>query len=491
MAERFSDMLRDRRRNMGLSIQQVANTIKIRPQIIEYFETGDFDAMPPRGYAQGMISSYARFLGLNPRTVVGAYFDELTEYEHGGDFGSGRLRGPVSDPNVQSDTSKGRFMLVDSRITPSPPPSRYGQRPQQAGYVSESRSSHEPQSVSNLRAPGYRGARRGPSGPEGDRAQGGGAYPRGPRGARGGMDSAPQRERGRSSAARGPRGARGGGEPRRSPARRGRDASAAARPGRSRGGSRPSGSRRPSARSSVFGTLDPRFIMGGVGLLVVLLVLVIMLVRGCASQPSGSSAQTGGSSQDQSQQASSSDSSSSSSSDSSASDSSSGDSSATDGSATSSSSATDTSQADTATEAKVKVSLAKGKTSWIEIRLDGGLVYADTPVGPWSKTYTVTQSIEISANNPGDVTVTRDGTKVRYGQRTSGVGRITITVGKQSGSESSADANASSNASNASNAGASSSTGTATGSSSSANASESKSSDTSSSDSGTDSTGTA
>ncbi|MFR7670255.1 MAG: helix-turn-helix domain-containing protein [Collinsella sp.] len=42
MAARFGDMLLEQRRRMGLSIQQVANTIKIRPQIIEFFETGNF-----------------------------------------------------------------------------------------------------------------------------------------------------------------------------------------------------------------------------------------------------------------------------------------------------------------------------------------------------------------------------------------------------------------------------------------------------------------
>ena len=60
MAARFGDMLLEQRRRMGLSIQQVANTIKIRPQIIEFFETGNFASMPPRGYAQGMISSSRR-----------------------------------------------------------------------------------------------------------------------------------------------------------------------------------------------------------------------------------------------------------------------------------------------------------------------------------------------------------------------------------------------------------------------------------------------
>ena len=63
MSARFGEMLLTRRRERGMSIQQVSNAIKIRPQIIEYFETGNFASMPPRGYAQGMISSYARFLG--------------------------------------------------------------------------------------------------------------------------------------------------------------------------------------------------------------------------------------------------------------------------------------------------------------------------------------------------------------------------------------------------------------------------------------------
>ena len=49
MAARFGDMLLEQRRRMGLSIQQVANTIKIRPQIIEFFENGNFASMPPRG----------------------------------------------------------------------------------------------------------------------------------------------------------------------------------------------------------------------------------------------------------------------------------------------------------------------------------------------------------------------------------------------------------------------------------------------------------
>ena len=145
MAARFGEMLQNRRRQMGLSIQQVANTVKIRPQIIEFFEMGDFSSMPPRGYAQGMISSYARYLGLNPREVVEAYFDELRVYEQTTSSAGGCFQDAAGYVSPRSASATGRFMMVE------PPRSRYGQRPPQAGYVSEAHSGHEPQRVGRPR----------------------------------------------------------------------------------------------------------------------------------------------------------------------------------------------------------------------------------------------------------------------------------------------------------------------------------------------------
>ncbi len=138
MAARFGDMLLEQRRRMGLSIQQVANTIKIRPQIIEFFETGNFASMPPRGYAQGMISSYARFLGLNPREVVNAYFDELMAYERETSQQGGRFQDAAGYVNSRSSVDNGRFLMVQGGRS-----TRYGQRPQQAGYITETGSGEE------------------------------------------------------------------------------------------------------------------------------------------------------------------------------------------------------------------------------------------------------------------------------------------------------------------------------------------------------------
>lgn len=88
---------------------------------------------------------------------------------------------------------------------------------------------------------------------------------------------------------------------------------------------------------------------------------------------------------------------------------------------------TDSSTA-TASQKVVKISLAKGKTSWIEVKVDGVSQYADTPVGPYEAEYTPTKSIEITVDNPSDVQVTENGDKVRWDSKTSGVGRVTITV---------------------------------------------------------------
>ena len=79
-------------------------------------------------------------------------------------------------------------------------------------------------------------------------------------------------------------------------------------------------------------------------------------------------------------------------------------------------------------ETKVKISIAKGKTSWLEIKLDGKSVYGDTVVGPFEQEYTVTQSMEITVDKPADVTITKNGEKVRYDSKSAGVARVTITA---------------------------------------------------------------
>lgn len=418
MTRHFGEMLLERRRQMGASIQQVANVIKIRPQIIEYFETENFAAMPPRGYSQGIIAGYARFLGLNPREVVDAYFDALHEYERNGSGGRvGRFQDAAADANPRSSNAAGRYMMVNSV-----PASRYGQRPPQAGYVSESSSAHEPVSASRLRPvntadsrrrssqggydPALRSRTRRPDGyPASDqrdprarapRSQDGRPYrdPRGPRGAY--PDQRPVR---RASGGQPPRGGVGRGQA-------------------SRSGSRPS-QQGP----------DMKFLaIMALGILI-LIALVMVLLRGCAPKPEAAGS---ASSTPSAQKADSKDASEDSNDVDEGTDSSADEGDDADEASSSEDKTNKSSKDEEPKETVVKVKLKeKGAVAWIEVKLDGKIVLGKQVVGPFEEEFKVETQIDITTNTPSAVAIYKNGDKVRYDTKVSGVGKVSILAPKK------------------------------------------------------------
>ena len=69
-------ILREARERKGYELATVARRLRIRPDILEAIENGDFANMPPRGYTRNMVNAYARLLGLNPTEIVHMYLDE-------------------------------------------------------------------------------------------------------------------------------------------------------------------------------------------------------------------------------------------------------------------------------------------------------------------------------------------------------------------------------------------------------------------------------
>lgn len=452
MAARFGDMLLEQRRRMGLSIQQVANTIKIRPQIIEFFENGNFASMPPRGYAQGMISSYARFLGLNPREVVNAYFDDLMAYERETSQQGGRFQDAAGYVNSRSSVDNGRFLMVQGGRS-----TRYGQRPQQAGYVTETGSSEEIRSqrdrfrstpVPEERAlPAARGVARDPRVGYGD----GGYSDRGYRGVssgrpRGGyadadttqvtprLRSQSQPYSQRSIAPRsGQRNYQGRGElasrsgqrnMQRQGSYRGRSDNNRGRmpQGTGRGGSNRG---RGGGRAPQSNGFDPRIVYASIGAVALLLiVLIVVLLRGCGASAPEKTPETPVATKTTTKKSSKETESVDDDTDK-----------ATDES-TESGTAKTTAKKEENEVTKVKISVAKGKTAWIEVKVDGKSVYGAQATGPFEQEYTPESSIEITTSKPSDVTVTKNGEKVRYDTKTSGVARVTITVPKKETTES-------------------------------------------------------
>lgn len=418
---RFSEILLRRRKQLGLSIPQAAKVLRMRESVLEAFEDGDFERLPALGYAQGMISSYARYLGLDPRELTALYEREHADY--------------VSDATGRPPT--GLASLSDE--------------PGYARRSSTTVSAPRPtSSATPLVGSGYDAGRRGRDGSWDHEDVGRrytkrtpGDYGSAPRGGRPGrrphgespaadryghyssdittrrVDSGQYRDDLRfendarayraASTRSGRQASRSLSQPERPNVRR-RQAPGPDRDPRSRNRRREP---QPTGMAGLVGAFfsdSRRAVVVIVALLAVMLGLIIVFsVRSCASGGQGNRQQV---------------------------------SVVTTSAATST--ATTVSQADQQAlseaasrkaalsamaaqqETKVKVSVAAGATTWVEIVNDGEQQEATTVSGPWEQEYTVTKSIEIQVADPSNVTVEKNGESQPWPASSAGVSKLTI-----------------------------------------------------------------
>jgi cytoskeleton protein RodZ len=69
----LGDTLRDRRISLGISLETAENDTKIRARLLEALEGGGYDKLPDPGYVRGYVSSYARYLELDPIPLLAMY----------------------------------------------------------------------------------------------------------------------------------------------------------------------------------------------------------------------------------------------------------------------------------------------------------------------------------------------------------------------------------------------------------------------------------
>jgi len=75
----IGEVLREKRKQKGLHVKQVAETIRIRVEYIKALETGDYGAFPSEVYVKGFLKNYAKFLGIGREKALAMYRRENKE----------------------------------------------------------------------------------------------------------------------------------------------------------------------------------------------------------------------------------------------------------------------------------------------------------------------------------------------------------------------------------------------------------------------------
>ena len=69
----LGDTFRERRASLGISLDTAESETRIRKRLLEALEAGDYDKLPNPGYVRGYVSSYARYLELDPVPMLAMY----------------------------------------------------------------------------------------------------------------------------------------------------------------------------------------------------------------------------------------------------------------------------------------------------------------------------------------------------------------------------------------------------------------------------------
>ena len=466
----FSEMLVDRRRQLGLSIKQASNVLRLKEEVLIAFEEGDFDSIPKSGYAQGMLSSYARYLGLNAKTVVNQFSQDLFEHERGAGTHEVRRRsrqnrssddGPLYEtPQATAFAqSQGRRTYVESHgflptsggfagdmsdfATTSRPRPRYSSRSDEDD--GEGQSSMYPQGrpytsrvpVSTSLSPLGQSQRQRPSsaswntssGSYGQRdhysARTSGSYD---------MRDEVTTRRVMPSQYRDDMRLDNDGSSYQSASsmagrRSSRNIASTQRPNvrrRSSTEARDKMRRRDSSQSGGIVGMIGSFLQdrSRVAILIITVLFLVLMatiflsVRSCVGAQNGSGRTVSVTPAEEETTKTEEDSSTVSEEE---------EKKAREEAAAAKAAENETS----ASERTIEVNVADGEVTWLEIEYDGYSDVAETVTGPWNRTYTVRQSISINVNDTTAVTVTEDGKKLEFESKASGIGTITIQVSKK------------------------------------------------------------
>lgn len=103
--------LRAARLARGEDLAGVAQRLRIRRDLLEAIEGGDFDRLPGRAYSIGFVKSYAGYLGLDPQAAVAAF---KAEYDAAEAPAEAALAFPVAEEETR--LPRGAMLVVAALV---------------------------------------------------------------------------------------------------------------------------------------------------------------------------------------------------------------------------------------------------------------------------------------------------------------------------------------------------------------------------------------
>ncbi|MDR0755547.1 MAG: helix-turn-helix domain-containing protein [Puniceicoccales bacterium] len=88
----IGERLQQARQRLGLSLEDIAATLKIRKDVLLKFESNEFDIKLPPVYRKGFFKAYVKLLKLNVPTLLADYEEIVGEIGHSTSFSLGQLK---------------------------------------------------------------------------------------------------------------------------------------------------------------------------------------------------------------------------------------------------------------------------------------------------------------------------------------------------------------------------------------------------------------
>lgn len=76
----IGDTLKEAREQIGISIEEASEDLKIRPSQLQEIENGDFKSFKDVFYLKNFIKEYAKYLGLDPIAIIDDFNEFLFDY---------------------------------------------------------------------------------------------------------------------------------------------------------------------------------------------------------------------------------------------------------------------------------------------------------------------------------------------------------------------------------------------------------------------------